>query len=323
MAVQKHARDLLFHDLIVSRRTEQAPYPELSKILPIWVSAVGNLKLPPKEFEGGMVTCILKDAQHDPLMQVLTLLIEVSDKNAPNSSIANHDLRTVRHVEKDKPEGNGFSAHVFISTKPQAGAANTYLTLIESIPTVTTAKIQSMLNTLIRDICRADKTRFTFNAPGGGAKIISYVPHIVFVGYPSDQFLVDIEVGKINGLKVVAPANNTSLGANPFLTFKDYSASIEVSKDIPAGQRWKTILGGLKLTQAQFPKARISIRPENEGKSFHVDVDTATGAIIGEAYIKSRRISPIAPMMDTSSPEKIVPHFAMMVKTLLMKERKG
>lgn len=320
MAVQKHARDVLFFDTFVRRRAAQAPYPPLSDLVPLWVQAAGA-NFPAKEFQKGTITCIVKDHELDAQEEVLTLLLEVSDKNAPNATYLNHANRSARHFAKAAPEGNGHSAHVMISTRQTTGQPNTYLTLIEAIPNVSSARIQSTLNTAIRSICKAQPGLFTYLGPGGGNKQLEYVPHVQLGGHPSERFRQDIEAGTINGLKLLAPVPNQALGQGGYLTFNGLSADIGVSKAIPQGQKWNTIFAGIHARRVAYPKARIFLQPESGGKSFHVDIDAQTGNIIGEAYVKSRRISPINPLLETSSADAIVPHFAALMKALLIGER--
>ena len=322
MAVQKHARDILFFELSVSRRAIQAPFPKLRELIPLWQQAKDEDDFPCKEWEKGTVTALIKDVEVDIAQEIATLLIEVSDKNAPNSTYLNHDKRTSRHIKKEKPEGNGFSAHIFMSLREEDGKANTYLTLVEAIPAVSIGRIQSVLNTALRHICSdIDGSPFTYIKPGGGRKVEDYVPHIVLAGCPSEQFYKDIEEGRINGLRLVAPTTHESLGQGKYLQMDELSVSVKVSRDIPKGERFDTILTGAKAKVKQYPTARIYIQPEEGGKSFSVDVDVATGAIIGEAYVKTRRLSGFEPLLDTSAAEEIVPHFAAKVKALLVRER--
>lgn len=321
MAASKHARDILFFDVIVDRRTSQAPWPPLSALVALWTTAHANPKFPAKEFEKGSITSIIKDVSIVP-DDVATLLIEVSDKNAPNQTYLDHQAKTARHLPKTRPEGNGHSAHIVLSLKQQKGQPNTYLALIEAIPGVSIAKIQSTLNTAIRLLCKADDSLFTFVKAGGiKQKPKSYVPHITLGGHPSKQFLSDLETGKVSGLKLIAPQGKQVLGQSPFLHVNNYSLDVSVSKDIPKGQRWKTLFTDITSKNADFPMARIYVQPEEGGKSFHVDVDTATGKVIGEAYIRSRRIAGITPMLENSSADAIVTHFADLMSTILLKER--
>lgn len=322
VAVQKHARDILFFELSVSRRATQAPYPKLRELLPLWQQAKDEEDFPCKEWEKGAVTALIKDIETDDAQEIVTLLIEVSDKNAPNSTYLNHDNRTSRHIKKEEPEGNGFSAHVFISLREEDSNANTYLTLVEAIPAVSIGRIQSVLNTALRHVCRdIDGSPFTYVRPGGGKKIEGYVPHILLAGCPSEQFYKDIEEGRINGLRLVAPTTHESLGQGKYLHMDELSVSVKVSRAIPKGERFDTILTGAKAKVKQYPTARIYIQPEEGGKSFSVDVDVETGAIIGEAYVKSRHLGGFDPLLETSAAEEIVPHFAAKVKALLARER--
>lgn len=322
MAIQKHARDILFFDLSVSRRAAQAPYPTLRELLILWKTAQETPNFAPKEFEKGAVTALIKDCDIDEQNEIATLVIEVSDKNAPNVTYLNHSNRTARHIKKTEPEGTGFSAHVVMSLRSRSDQVNTYLTLVEAIPVVSINRIQATLNKIIRDLCNgAQNSPFKYVRPGGGKKKEGYVPHILFAGYPSDRFLQDIEEGRINGLKLVAPTTHESLGTGQYLKMNELAVSVTVSRDIPKGERWETMLTGIAAKKGQFPKARIYVQPEAGGKSFHVDVDAETGNIIGQAYVKSRRLGDFEPLLETSAVEQIVPHLNARMKELLIKER--
>lgn len=322
MAVQKHARDILFFDLSVSRRTAQAPFPKLRELVDLWQKAKDDPEFSAKEYEKGQVTALIKDLDIDEENEIVSILIEVSDKNAPNTTYLDHAKRTSRHIKKEEPEGSGFSAHVFISLRARQDQVNTYMTMIEAIPVVSLSRIQSTLNWVVKTLCGdAKSSPFRYVKPGGAKKEEGYIPHIVLAGYPSDRFLKDIEEGTINGLKLVAPTQHESLGTGKYLKMNELAVSVAVSKDIPKGERFDTILTGARAKKSEFPKARIFIQPETGGKSFHVDIDVETGNIIGQAYVKSRRVGGFDQLLETSAVDKIVPHFADKVKAILIKER--
>jgi hypothetical protein len=321
MAVVKDARDLLFYDLTVHRRAQQAPYPDLIDLAFYWLKAAQNKKTPSKKFNKGSITAILKDVHLDAATDIMTLLLEMSDRNAPDTTYLDHEVRTSRHIAKGEKEGSGASAHVFISTKQQRDFPNTYLTLIEAIPAVPVQKIQATLNTIIRQACDADPKAFTYQKPGGINKDITYQPHIALGGYPSDRLIEDLEHGKILGMKLVSPTVKEPLGQSPFLKLEEYSVKVRVSKDLPEGQRWGTLLGEARMNKTDYPTARIYVQPEKDGKSFSVDVDAETGNIIGQAYVKTRRVGNIDPPISNASPDDIVPQLQSRAVEILLKER--
>ncbi|MBY3255698.1 hypothetical protein HFO09_08340 [Rhizobium laguerreae] len=321
MAVAKNARDLLFYDLTVQRRAQQAPFPDLIDLALYWLDAAKNGKAPAKKFNKGSITAIVKAVEADGGNGVITLLIEMSDRNAPDTTYLDHEGRTSRHIPKVEKEGSGASAHVFISSRPQKNLPHTYLTLIEAIPSVPVQKIQATLNAIINHVCEADPTAFKYQKPGGVKKDIPYRPHIALGGYPSDRLMEDLEHGKILGMKLVSPVVKAPLGQSPFLKLEEHSIKVSVSKDLPEGQRWKTLLGEAKMNKAAYPTARINVQPEKDGKSFSVDVDAETGNIIGEAYVKVRRVGNIDPPISNTSPDEIVPQFQARAIEILLKER--
>lgn|GEM_PF-4047904 len=318
MAITKHARDLLFFDMIVSRRTHHAPFPKLPDLAALWIETASDKSAPVKTFEKGMVTCIIKDSHLDDHDNVLTLLIEVSDKNTPDTTYLDHQNRTGRTFKKEEPEGTGFAAHVLISLDEQK--ENTYTAAIEVMPTVSAARVQSVLNWTIRRLCAIDSELFTFVRPGGSKKAVSYVPHILLAGHPSDAFIKDIENGRINGMRLIKTEEKKSLGQKGYLKIKKYIAEVSVSKDIPQGERWSLLKKGAKMEKDKFPMARILVQPESGGKSFHVDIDSDTGALIGQAYTKSKRLTGFESMLHSSSPDVVVQEFRIKATSALKKE---
>ncbi|RVH33904.1 hypothetical protein [Sinorhizobium meliloti] len=320
-AVARNARDLLFYDLVVQRRAKQAPYPHLLTLASYWLGACGNQKVPAKKFNNGSITSIIKDAEADASNGVITLLIEMSDRNAPDATYLDHEQRTSRHLAKGEKEGSGASAHVFISSLPQKDFPNSYLALIEAVPSISVQKIQSTLNSIIKHACEIDKEAFTYQKPGGVKRDVPYQPHIALGGYPSDQFIHDLEHGKIQGMTLVSPVVKAPLGQSPYLKLESHSLKVRVSKDLPQGQRWQTLFREAHMNKDEFPTARISVQPEKDGRSFSVDLDADTGNIIGESYVKTRRVGNIDPPIANNSPDAIVPQFKRRAVEVLLKER--
>ena len=278
---------------------------------------------PAKEYEGGTITSVISDVKIDNVADTITLLIEISDTNALNTTYRDHKTRSGRHIEKDIAEGNGFSAHVVISTKPEKAHPNTYLCIVEVMPTVSVYRVQSILNSAIKTACSISPNGiFTFLKPGGGKKLATYVPHIVLSGHPSDQFLADIENGTINGLQLVESAGAAQLSQSSYLESKEAIVKFKVSKSIPIGQRITTFVSGLGAHSKKYPVTRISVQPERGGKSFHIDIETGTGNLISEAYTKCKRIGGINPPLETTSPDSIVAHLDSLIKATVVGARR-
>lgn len=298
MVVQKDARNIQFFDLVVSRRATHAPYPALEKLAELWQEAVSDANYKPKTFNGDQVTALITDMKTDLATQTVTLLIDVSDQAAPDHTYRDHVARKARHLKKEISEGNGHAAHMVVSLVAETGKPNSYLAVLESMPTISPYRVRSTLNDIIRTLCGVSVSgRFTYEKPGGIRKPVSFVPHIDLAGHPSDQFLRDIENGSINGLQLIATATQRTLGQDQFLKVDESLLRVKVSRDIPVGQRLATILGAVKGEKDNFPKTRIYIQPEKNGKSFHIDLETESGKIISEAYVKSSRISAISPLL--------------------------
>jgi len=320
MALKAHEREVLYADIIVKRRAEQAPYPPLSSLVSLWQKA-RDTKLSPKTFEAGTVTAIIGDYRVDLASQTLTLLVSVADPNASDPTFANHVKRSSRTVAKGPDEGHEYSAHIVISLIERKGIPNAYPCLIERVPTLSGPRLQSILNDVISRYCAQDQTLFTYKAAGGQKVAKPYLPHVDVSLLASEQFENDIETGTVSGLKFTKPAASsagTALGK--FLTTTDYSLNVKVSKDIPAGKRLETIMKGIRAQASAYPKAVVYLKPMGAASSSSVAFDTQTGNLLGEAYTRKRRIGPLDPLLRNGS-ETIVTHLEAKMVKLLLAER--
>ena len=322
MVLSRHSRNILFFDLMVDRKAKHAPYPALSKVADFWVDAAANDQFPVKAFEKGTVTYLIKDASLDQKKEILTLLIEASNKNAPDASYLNHKQRTKRDFVKAEPEGSGHCAHIVISLKPEGGHNHTYLALLEDVPMMPIHRVKSVLNFAISQGCKADPSKFEYTAPNGGKTPKPYVPRVEFGGHVSDQFFTDIESAKLNGIRLLAPASNSTLGQGGYLAYGEHELEIKIKNRPVKGQTWTVLRGAFTAKKKEFPQARISFQAEDKGKSTSVKVDTNTGQIIGKEYVRFRRLGSITPSIDSTALEQIAPALADRMKTLAVSERK-
>lgn len=319
MALKAHEREVLYTDIIVRRRADQAPFPPLTALADIWVRAQVE-KLPPKKFEKGTVTVIIADSHLDLLDDTVTLLISVADSNASDATYADHVSRVSRDIAKNPTEGNEYSAHVVFSLKERAGYPQTYACLIERVPTLSVARLQSVLNDLISRQCKEDETTFTYKGVGGQKKAKPFIPNVLIETQASEQFEKDIEAGKLSGLRLSKPAVTTaSTSMGPFLKLQDYSLNVKISPDLPKGQRWQTIKKAIIAKSAEFQKARLYLQPVDAASSTSVDFDANTGNLLGEAYARKRRIGPLNPLLRNGS-QKIATHLEGEMLKLLKAE---
>ncbi|MDB5664417.1 hypothetical protein [Cypionkella sp.] len=321
MAVQSHSRNIQFLDLVISRKTQHARFPSLAELVPLWDEHSKSNSSLPKEFEKGTVTALIKEVSLDLTSETVTLLIEFSDMDAPDPTFRDHKKKATRHIGKTAGEGNSYSAHLIISTKRQK-LPNTYICVLEMVPSISSSRVQVILNDAIRSVCNATKDgRFQFTKPGVSKKALSFVPYVQLHGHPSDQFNRDIEHGTISSLHLFEPQSSQPLAQAAYLKAEQSLIKVKVSKSIPIGKRISTIVSELVPNRKTHPVTRIFIQPEREGRSFHVDIETETGRLISEAYTKFKRISPISPPISSASPDQIVTHFETLMKTELVNAR--
>ncbi|HKR86949.1 MAG TPA: hypothetical protein VJS38_02145 [Phenylobacterium sp.] len=322
MALKAHTREVLFCDLIVKRRAQHAPFPEMSKLVALWKRAADQ-KLPPKLFDKGEASCIINEVRIDEARQIVTILLSVADKRAPDQTYGNHVKRSSRTVAKEADEGNEHSAHLVISLTHRPNYPETYACLVERVPTLSIPRVQSMLNDVVKRYCEIDPSLFSFNAVSGAkAKVQNFIPNIILAGNPSAAFQRDIEEGRINGLRLIKSMPKQSLGSGNYLELSDLEVKVNVSKLIPPGQRWATILQAVQTQKATYSRAKMYLAPAGSDSAASFEFDTDTGAIIGEAYVRRQSISNIDPVLRSAT-DKIVDHLAMKMVALLEKERTG
>ncbi|MDP1738333.1 MAG: hypothetical protein Q8L23_12955 [Caulobacter sp.] len=324
--MKAHAREVLFCDFIVRRRAQHAPFPELRHLVDLWKRAADE-NLSPKAFDKGEASCIINDVSIDEDRNIAIVLLSVADKRAPDSTYGNHKTRTSRTVEKQADEGNEHSAHLVFSLSIRPGHPETYPCIVERIPTLSIPRIQSMLNDVVKRYCEADSSLFTFGASsgakiGGKPKLQPYIPNVILTGNPSAAFHRDIEEGRINGLRLIKPMPKKSLGSGSYLELSDHEIKVGISKDIPQGKRWETILAGLKTQSSDYSRARLFLSPEGSSSSASFEFDTDTGTLIGEAYIRRQTVSNIDPLMRSAT-NTIAAQLTGRMTALLEKERAG
>ncbi len=292
----------------------------------LWKRAADE-KLEPKLFDKGEASCIINEVRIDESRQIATVLLSVADKRAPDSTYGNHLKRSSRTVPKDADEGNEHSAHVVVSLTHREGYPETYACLVERVPTLSIPRIQSMLNDVVKRYCEADPSLFSFSAPSGAKeagkpKVQEFIPNIILAGNPSAAFQRDIEEGRINGLRLIKSMPKQSLGSGNYLETSDHEVKVTVSKDIPKGQRWSTILQSVRTQKTTYNRARVSLAPAGSVSSASFEFDTDTGAIIGDAYVRRQSISNIDPLLRTAT-DKIADQLALKMAALVERERDG
>jgi hypothetical protein len=292
----------------------------MARIADLFAIAAGDDEFPVKAFENGAMTYILKEVDKDLSDNTVTILLECSDKNAPDTRYVNHSKKTKRDFNKREDEGGGHSAHIVISLTPEKAGDNVYLAIIEKVPNFPEHRIRSVLNTAIRILCQ-DDDHFTYKSPGGSKKNISFVPHLEFNGHASNALKSDLENGQINGITLIEPDAAKPLGQGKYFAGVEKYMKVKMLKKPGQGQILSMIRAAGKSESKDYSQIRISFKPEGGGQSTHVDLDTDTGKLISANYIKTRHFGGISPPITTSAVDNIVPHLASRMKHELVKER--
>ena len=318
-------RDIYFYDIQVVKHAVHAPLPSLRNILGAIKSRFDD-KVTAKDIRKGSATLVIGDINFDDQNECATMLIRLSDKMASNAAYSNPQTDEFRLIQKLAGEGGDFGCHVIVSLRNEQENVSMYCCAIEGTTGVSHSTIQTFLNHQIRSAVTEGRIIFEYpDASGaktkdGAAKMHSYLPLIHISGRPSADFIREIESGKIERLALVHADGGTPMDGAPFLT----SSRQEVIYMMDGGAQlpqmlWNTIKGALYRKRKNYEKAKIYFR-KSDTKTEVIDIDTETGTPEQRVYVKSVRLSHIAPLLDASS-EVIVPHLEARMKPLLLRER--
>lgn len=302
--MKNNERHIYFYDLHVKKTAKHAHSPALSEMFAVWNDAfqAGTAK---HTREKGSVVYRIGDLRCDPSDDTLELLIRRSDLSAAEAAYGNIDSGDLRIATKADDEGGDVAAHVVLSLKQERRKPNTYLVLIEGVPRVGHLVIQSLLNNLIRERCKTDRSVFQYADPGGARRdgqrrMKPFVPTIELQGHLSDSFIDDLEKGVVSGIELMQHKTKTPLGGSAYLHEDTQILKLSVDKNLPSSGRWDQILQPIQKRTADYPHARIRfIDPDKKNRT--VEIDVKTGTPVQQLYVKCYRQAGINPPLAQSS----------------------
>ncbi|MEP7239786.1 MAG: hypothetical protein ABI697_02760, partial [Devosia sp.] len=174
MALLKNSeRSFYFFDCEVVSGVAGAPLPTMEEIVGIWQSYYSKDRaITP--IRKNTAHLVLGDLRIDTSKDIATLLIRLSDLQAPNAVYSDVQRGTYKEHHKSAAEGSDMGAHVLVSTVPEKGSPNVYLAMVEGVPGVTYQEVRRLLNRVLRYQYHDDPSAFEFddiitrfkNAPG-------------------------------------------------------------------------------------------------------------------------------------------------------------
>ncbi|SED35418.1 hypothetical protein SAMN02787142_3024 [Burkholderia sp. WP9] len=240
--------------------------------------------------------CYLADLRLDDDLEFLVLLINRSDKAAPNFVLSDPVKRQRREIIKRKDEGADYSAHLairLVSVAPQ-----TYRAILEVSPGLPSAKITAYLNHVMRLCDLAFPQAFHRPHPDGSVdrdgnpRIVKARHRFELRGHPSTGFFKDLESGKLEGIELLDDKHKDNpWDANGYIVEEKRSVFLHESHQKIKGR----IIDAVKSVCAEarkksFDRMRVKFKTQDE-ISRTVTLETESAQIADdERYVKKETI---------------------------------
>ena len=233
----------------------------------------------------------------------------------------------MRIIHKEPGEEGEYGCHVILSLQEQADRPNHYLALVERVTSISTSFIDRLLNGIIRNEYHENKEAFTCEDQSGvrdkhgNPKIIGFRPKLEFVGHPSDYFIQEIEQGELTGITLVESLKQTQIGGRPYLKQKEKQLVISIDKNNLVKNLWNDLVGAMKSQSKDWKTARIRYKKPS-GNITNITMETTTGNVLEDKFVRSIRITDIDPVLDNSA-QNIVRHLADSILEQLLNYREN
>lgn len=326
--MRRNQRNLFFYDLTILRgKSVHARVPSLAEIEKVLVDAknAGTAQI---SRDNGTLFYSIGDISKDRRNSILKVLVHRSDLMAADAAYRNVKTGVRKVHAKGNDEGGETAAHLAISLTEETGRPGVYSCVLEGVQGISHRFVQQLVNGVLAQACRANKSTFTYSAPfkrdkAGNPLKVGFLPKVVFKGRPSDDFLQDLEEGTLTNIELVADRGKAQFGGSPFLAEARASLKVSVEGDFPAENRWETIKTAVNTFmrgRRDYSAAKISFK-DPRGKTHTVNFGIDLGAHEQEEYIKCVFLNRITPPLSNSCPESIVPHFMNTMVGHLLTER--
>ncbi|WP_412558024.1 hypothetical protein [Thalassospira sp. MIT1370] len=266
------------------------------------------------------------DADHGKNKDTISVLIRLSDTEAPN--VVYSDIPNKKYIEHQKSgtEGYEVGAHFIISTLPEKGKPNTYLAILESVPGLNYREVRRALNKILHNQYDRDPTPFEYVDPfgrrtkDGAPKLIKHLPRLDFRGLPSENLINDINRGNISEITLIKTEQKTPVGGVSYLKKEETNVRISVDNKNKSQNAWDDIKSAMLSQHKAFPTSKISFKLPDQKRSVTVNIENKSGVPIDDIYIKSFRIDKIYPLLASSS-RSLVKHLIEKARPRLIEER--
>lgn len=272
------------------------PLP-LADVLKLAKRLFDDTPLLSRESKSGRELCYLADIRVNVAAGYAEVLVNRSDKNAPDLVLSEPKQKRRRLIAKVNGEGSDFSSHIIFKLAPIA--PNTYRVVIEQSPGLPSPKLERFFNLLLRTCSRKYRSELLRPHPtqptdaGGKPRKVGLKHKLVFRGHPSKNLLADLESGTLESMELVDHKQHARhWDSNGYI--------VEQSRVIKLKQSPKKIKGkvidALEAVCSQGKKSKLDVLrvrfKTSDGMPRSLEFDTNDGEIVNdEKYIQKAVIT--------------------------------
>lgn len=303
--MQNHARQFYIYDLEIAARKAGAVVPTMNDLLPIFQRMKDAGRTHP--ISAGTATLLVGDIGIDAGQQLVTLLVRLSDKSAPNSVYSDPVAGQFNVHLKGANEGSDFGCHVIISTVPEQDLPNIYTCAIERVSGLSSVLIRRLLSKLLNYEFHDDPVSFSYPHPAGGLnqqgqpRTDRCCPHIELRGRPSDTLIADINNGQISGISLVKAEPVAPIAGAAYLNKRESELRLQIDQNNLPANMWQSLLQAFQANSGDYGVAKVSYKVPGQNRTVTVQIDTNTGNPLEEMYVKSFGLTNIFPFLDQSA----------------------
>lgn len=218
-----------------------------------------------------------------------TLLLHMNDRNGSDASFCDIDTDEHRVEEKGETEGRPETVHLLLKFAPEAGNKNRYQALLEVNAKINRAEVERYLNWMLRKVAKKHRDNFLYDSPSGNKKNkVRVNPVCEIQGHLSAEFERELAAGKLHGMKLLSrEKKHLAVGETPLV--KPEYAEVKLML-LDKSDRLAVFRDALRIGKnADYSAARIAFSSP-DGVPHNVEVDTDTGNVRNDGFIKKNRI---------------------------------
>lgn len=322
--MKNNYRQFLVYDLEVAARKRGASIPQLTDLIPVWqrMQSTGELH----RIRADSASLLIGDISVDHQNNALVLLVRISDRLTSNSVYSDPSSDHFQEHTKSGREGSDFGVHVLISTAPERNLPNVYTCIIERVPGLAADLVRRLLTRMLLVEYQRNQAFFQYRSPGGGnhrdgtPRMERCRPHLELRGRPSQDFIADINQGRMTGLTLIKSEPHVAIAGASFLRKERSELRLSIDHNSLPLNVWSSVQTAMQRSAATYSEANLSFRLGGTNRNVSVKVDTATGSPLSELYITAVDINNVTPLLAQSS-KRIVGHVVRRVVPHLLSNR--